>query len=385
MKSDRNKALSIYIVIAIFLLSSACLSTTNNKHPQDNDQIDNQSTINPENKNQINTEANQTQTNNNEPIQQDKPVTLTIIPINYTLEDQGDGWNVGTIELAFENQNAKTYYLEDAKNWFPGAGVNSFTSASILPNIILQTNEGPTYEVMLYSEGLGSGGRLTLPPGLRYKAYQDAYYLTWKSATAATPKRIEFKDNPDLNFDIPANQGKTVSFPYDNPPLPVLSFSTLQGVKLADDPEGVVATFTGRCGNNLYFDPDGNKNMNQGQVFLEVKAVNNDKYNEKTSSLIPYMYTTFSRTGDIRSGNIFIDKSFGSGYGFFDNITLGPGQEITGYFMVTEYYDWFKADGTSFDYDNWFYQSDSPVIVLFFGFDNPQIYNFEGCGYVPNH
>jgi len=74
---------------------------------------------------------------------------LSIVPFNYQLKDTGDGWNNGTVYLAFENKTTQNIVFK-AGNYLPfSTGVSCAPGAGVDFKISVETVEGPTYDTTL--------------------------------------------------------------------------------------------------------------------------------------------------------------------------------------------------------------------------------------------
>jgi hypothetical protein len=293
------------------------------------------------------------------PTKTPQPFSFKLVPFNYTLSKPDNGWQVGRVSIAFENATTSTIYP-------------TITLQAELPNgIVVETREGITYtaqlilnnrdyynssasekSLSLYTSQSGNPG--PIPPGFRFNAIGDGtygieYHLIWKSAAAASPKRINFIDRPEMSFDLPSTQGSTISFPFDKLPSTISSFATLNGVDLVNDPKGIKATFTGKCGNLYYFDPKNTTpaydSSNGIMRYLQVQVQNNDKFNEKSGQPI-FAFTTFFRNGRmyVTQKAVYQGVMGMSKDGAASEIKLGPGQSNVGYIpLVWDAYNWDKT------------------------------------------
>lgn len=295
---------------------------------------------------------------------------LTIIPFNYALNDVGDGWNEGEVSLAFTNL---TNQIIIPTKWeFPSGAIVETQEGVTYPATIIRHGSylvRETTDIELYDDYDGPSG--PIPPGFRFGGigHDARYYVSWKSATAATPKRVSFPDHPELNFDLPSQQRTKPSFPFDSPPVAVKSFSSLQNTKLTSDPSGIEATFTGRCGNVYWYEPASHTGFEYPEMlFLEVTVLNNDKFNERTGQFsLPF--TLFLRNGRIHHydnaqySNVPTDSSNEPG-----SITLGPGQRQTGYLVVLQFF--LRLE-----------ENEEPPIVIFWSEDDYDVYDAKECGF----
>ena len=193
--------------------------------------------------------------------------------------------------------------------------------------------------------------------------------MYWQSSSAATPKRVIFQDSPEYSFDLPIQQGNSISFPFDSPPIAFKSFSSLENTFLVNDPAGIIATFTGRCGKIFEFGIEKEDPYNSSEELLELNVVNNDQFYEKKIE-ISYPSYIFTRDGTVISIHYVYYGPSGSQYGMADHlhlqygsITLGPGQSEKGYLFIP------AASG----------QAESPVMIHLTnaGYD---IYDIGECG-----
>ncbi len=294
---------------------------------------------------------------------QTKKETLAIIPFNYQLKDAGDGWNEGSISIAFENRDDFIFYTEFAEAsdviWNP-----YFSEAD--GNPILETNEGIEYPVSLITS-TGSINKIKIPPGFRFADTGRTTQISWKSASAATPKRIVFKNNPELSFDIPSNQNEFINFPYDSPPVPIKSFSSLKDVYLVNDANGISAKFTGRCGNSFWFNPHEATNFENGNtMFLEITSINNNQFDDVESVYdYPYSYTIFGEDGLVEYQDHFGHTPYVS-----NSIELGPAQSATIYVPIANENEFVRFDPKS-------------AIVVIFTAAGYDVYEVGECQYAP--
>jgi hypothetical protein len=182
---------------------------------------------------------------------------LTIVPFNYRLTDLGDGWNYGMIDLAVEN---KTQSIYDGNSLIR----DMFAMGHQAPWPTVETSEGPVYEAG-YDISDGGTTEVVLFPGFRYfSELGSGITIWWKSAVATTPSKIIFTICPNWNFSIPTQKEQMITFPYDNPPYQINSFSELSGEYLVNETDGISAMFTGKCvisdGAYAYFEMDMKNN-----------------------------------------------------------------------------------------------------------------------------
>ena len=175
--------------------------------------------------------------------------------------------------------------------------------------MVIETVEGPTYPgaVRVHIDDSSADDQsLFIPVGFRYLKSGAYYTVAWQSSSAATPKRIVFQDSPEFSFDLPSQQGDSISFPFDSPPIAFKSFSSLENTFMVNDPAGIVVTFTGRCANKFEFgleeenpfnpyDPSWDAGLEQ---YLEMTVVNNNQFYEKTIE-ISFPSYIFTRDGTV--------------------------------------------------------------------------------------
>lgn len=289
---------------------------------------------------------------------------ISLVPFDYTLKDAGDGWMDGSVTLAFENKTKKAIILENL--------VFDFKNG-----ILLETNEGTTYPITLVQEtsiGIETTqlyfGRMIIPPGFRF--YRETFgpgtwfYLYWQSAVAATPKRITFPDYPELDFDLPASQETNLEFPFTSAPATIDSIAGLEGSVLVNNPQGVISTFTGRCGDVFFFNPGADPFYDDW--LIEFTSTNNDAFQEQTG-VYDFTVSAFSRTGDITFGNVYYKYDLNTGTsGYFQEIVLGPGQNQTGYLVISGplYYP--------------IYHNLPPIVVKWVNENSYKVYDLSECG-----
>jgi hypothetical protein len=319
----------------------------------------------------------------NAPVSSSSKLQLTIDPFDYKLEEGEDGWMNGSVKVAFKNAT-KQFLLDQS------LGISELFP---IGEILLETKEGPTYPVNLligeYPESwlylrMTAAG---IPPGFRFSKPTEVcpntsvcnpYVLGWRSAAAATPKRIKFIDQPELDFDLPSDFGTTLNFPFDTPPSDILPITSLKGVDLVNDPEGIRATFTGRCGNFYYFAHElsseqlGDMLLGQfepvfiNSYWLELNVVNSDKFNEKVGSL-KFPYTVYAADGTLSfRQNATIRKFLGSSIDD-TSVSAGPGQSITAYIQPFSY----NGEETV----------PKPIIIVAWSDDGYKIYDTSLCNF----
>jgi hypothetical protein len=200
------------------------------------------------------------------------------VPYNYSLKPAGDGWNQGEVWLAFENKTNDIILPTIQLNLPKGVVVETVEGPKYPATIVYKGNTGlPVNPMQLYLLG-------PMPPGFRASGFTYGgsllwYAITWKSATAATPKRIIFSDYPELSFGLP-ELGSKIKFPFDNPPRNVKSFADLKGVVWSRNEKGVEVIFTGRCGNLKFLDPSQSPNW-PNELYIEVQVQNHDAFNQQ--------------------------------------------------------------------------------------------------------
>lgn len=206
-----------------------------------------------------------------------------LLAYNYTLKDAGDGWNNGTLQLAFGNVS---------KELVGGEKI-------VLTGGNVETQEGKTYPVKLYyydPGGLGANIETqnidfselpkVVPPNFRWtKSFQGhpvTYSIQFRAAVAAHPLRIVFSSRPDLGIDL-NSVPQSLRFPADGTVLSATKpLSALAGKVLADDPRGLLVTLDGT-------------GFQEGQrLQLRYTAVNRDKLDSHKAnidkSFLSYFY-----------------------------------------------------------------------------------------------
>lgn len=263
----------------------------------------------------------------------------TLVPYGYSLEPVGDGWNEGKVFLAFEN--ATSTFIEMA-------GPMEFPNG-----IVVETQEGVTYDAHVSEISLGfwypdrpvkATEFQLVPPGFRFSRYLHSsgasitHGVTWKSATAATPKRIRFNDFPDLSFELPS-LGTPILFPFDSPPIEIMQLMQMEGVSLGSV-EGVIeARFTGRCGNDSYFGKASWVDPNS--LYLELTVENHDAFNAQYLPLRLRVSAFYSHPQhDWADGLLWMGGghfTFAPGEWGQDDLgfELGPAQTKLGYALIS--------------------------------------------------
>ena len=260
------------------------------------------------------------------------PFPFDIVPYEYTLEDREKGWKRGTVGLAFENTGVDVAW--------------GIPQIDLPAGAVVYTKEGPTYPATLY-DTCGSSPWIAvdkiyametgpIPRGFRFatapvpdRGSSCRHAIKWNSASAATPETIHFPDHPELSFALPVEQGASIQFPFDYPPIEVSSFSDLEGTDLVNDPEGVRATFTGRCDCGDY----------RHAAFLDLQFENNDKFYERAAEFV-FGHTNFIPEGRFGHEDGQVDPVSGGHFARNGSspweehgpgqITLGPGESGIG-------------------------------------------------------
>jgi hypothetical protein len=271
---------------------------------------------------------------------------FTMIPYNYTLEDIGDGWNRGKILLAFENRTSTTLNINDPIKFPSGIIVETkegVTYPASLDSLYISENYASAY-IAPFNNLLDFSPFYLIPPGFRFASiFDDAngfsleYGIVWKSAVAATPTRILFNDFPELSFELP-EQNINISFPYDYPP----EFSSLTSLKDTTifDENSIKVTFTGKCGNAVYYGYPGYENSNSNKFFLEFLAQNQDLYNQHDLEFYFPLSAFYTDTiNPSLQGWVWVSPGWFSSEPNGDEtnrLLLGPGQSSVLYVKITK-------------------------------------------------
>jgi hypothetical protein len=212
----------------------------------------------------------------------------------------------------------------------------------VIFNIQVETGEGPIYPASLYiSKGASYEHselylyKLSpLLPGFRFSVYEEtlplSYSIRWRSATAATPARIIFPDNPELSFDL--HEGMEINFPFDKPPIPFDTFKSLAGKEIPGQLINIQNSFTGRC----FVIED---HYGYSTFWLEFSMKNLDRFNETMGRIdlphIAYFYDGYYRY-DERSRAILnlFEEQEGAHLIDLSVISLGPGQSAIGHIAL---------------------------------------------------
>ena len=270
---------------------------------------------------------------------------LKLIPYNYTLEDEGNGWTRGSIEIMIENNSSQPFFEQDSQKPIPSPKDNYFIS---LGEVRLQTKEGQPYPIEI--NGGSTPPRLALPlhgyipGGFRLKVEQmggsriNPWTITWRAATTTTPEKITFSDAPELNFDLPTVGQPAPSFPYDTaPPNHGSPLSELAGVQYSPPDYDMLLTFTGRC---VTID-SGGLGIN---TFIEVEVSNQDQFNginflnASGSYLFRHPYFIIeTNTGRYRQPEFDMIKTETEGLRALHE--LGPGQVVTAFMELGRIFD----------------------------------------------
>jgi len=258
-----------------------------------------------------------------------------LVPFDYMLLSVGDGWNEGQVRIAFQNSSHTPLPIEELQ----------------LSSPVILTAEGPTYpgELLHVKGGMGLGGSQVarqeiklydlrmIPPGFRFTrdatdAPDISYVIKWRSSESATPQRITFPGREEFDFDLPSDQQRSLTFPFDAPPANIETFASLQGYKLIDVADEVVATLTGRCVVDTFFRPDATY-LTDLSYYLEFSAENRDQFYEHSHS-IQFPISLFNSNGSfVQRFETLIEVNLDDGH-LEDELTLGPGQLAAGYLFL---------------------------------------------------
>lgn len=269
--------------------------------------------------------------------QPNSDLSVVLIPFNYTLQDLGDGWNQGQVSIAIENTTDTPIVIREIK----------------LGEVVIETKEGVTYTGELSSSDYGNNldtidlyQDSIIPPHFRFAVNSTvadglSWYITWKSAIAATPTKITFSEQPQLDINIPSEQGSSISFPFDSAHSPRMdSISSLNQISLGIFNDNIKASFTGKCWDFLDLNP--NPRWNYTNVFfLEFVTNNTDQFNQQTTLVnnpMSFFYEDGRFVQQILETPIFWDVDKGDIPSSWETeIALGPGQAKTGYMLATGY------------------------------------------------
>lgn len=195
--------------------------------------------------------------NNNHVVNEENDFSqLSFIPYGYQLVDIGNGMNQGVIFLAVENSSDRPFRSNKEYNI----------------NASVETKEGAVYTTKLNTNHMGfldfsHLGRI--PPKFRF----DDIVISWESSQAATPTSVilSFTQIPNfkIKVDLPLTIGTSINFPYDTPPTTLNSVTSLKGVVLEDNPDGLKLTLTGECQR---------KKNNNTRLVLLATLENQDKF-----------------------------------------------------------------------------------------------------------
>lgn len=319
-----------------------------------------------------------------------KTIPIKLVPYGYTLTDLGNGWNSGGLWLAIENLGDEPFY---ASEW-GGSRTNSRGVVAFeMGTTTIETEEGVTYELDL---DYVLEFRGPIPSVFRVKAVsftsrsiEDEWaYLSWESATAATPPvSVSFERYPELSFDLPVFGTESPHDPKDNmPPIwtetvveedyyvkligPDFSTDNIYSTRSVTDLQGhvielgsVTIEFTGKCGSGSEV---GNEVYSNALTFV-VNVTNSDQfygadiseYMSAAPDLLtwfdprgPYIVTTFD--------DWFLYGSEGHPEDRFVN-EVGPGQTLPNLFLI---------GGSEL-----IYPLPQPYIMI-----NDQLYDLTTCG-----
>lgn len=271
---------------------------------------------------------------------------VRFIPFNYRLEDAGNGWNAGTIQLAIENTSGSVLQAQSF-DFSGGAEV--------------ETLEGPTYPIV-FNEVVRLGEVIEipgpLPPGFRFTSviYRDTSSilkeLSWRSAVAATPQRVVFNGYPWLTFDLPASPEDSAApgFPSAAPLSEVVPLTELDGTAL-ENSQGVSVQFTDIC---VIF---------PAHIRILVNLTNEDPFNEVGVTSLLNLTLPVSLFNATTGVFMYREPSVETP----NSLTLGPGQEDFGY---------FELKGTAVKSD-WHYEDD--ILVIWFPDGTYRMFSTTGC------
>jgi len=208
----------------------------------------------------------------------------TLIAYEYKVKDIGDGWNLGTLKLAFEN--TKDYFVPDRKgrdSWGYSVG-----------DAYVETKEGKTYSIRVYnnyskfSKADGSADKREnyisldmpkIPPGFRIFMWRTEteyaggnYILEFRFAKAAHPTTIVFPNKPEWNISlskVPAN----LQMPVASSSAMIKSIASLKG-KVLLDPKGKLLVTIGDCNqSNIYIVAQNRDSLDSASETIYFPAV----------------------------------------------------------------------------------------------------------------
>lgn len=235
----------------------------------------------------------------------------TLIAYGYEVKDAGDGWNVGTLRLAFENTSDVMVPSDPPPRSKGYYNVN---------NAFVETQEGKTYPVKViadygllsYSEGeIDLRAMPGIPPGFRLEGGFSSIggtYVMWgrlivefKFAQVAHPTVIKFPTRPDWTINLAEAAKSDLEMPTDLPVSSFKSINALNGTVLLNEPGKLLVTL-GRCV------------LVRDKGYLTYTAVNRDQLDEISANV------QFPAYASLRKGQIDYERTTTI------EIKVGPGQ-----------------------------------------------------------
>lgn len=209
-----------------------------------------------------------------------------LLAYQYEVKDGGEGWNLGTVHLAFENTR---------KVMIPPGFPPRESGNYDVHDAYVETQEGKTYPAKV-TASWGMSGDINglidfrpvpgIPPGFRATLGTTVLdrTLNWgrqvvefKFAQAAHPTVIKFPSRPDWDINLSKVTKSDIQTPTDLPLNSFKSINSLEGTVLLDQPDKLLVTL-GKCVR----EPDGW--ANGPSAYITYKVVNRDKFDEISGS-----------------------------------------------------------------------------------------------------
>jgi hypothetical protein len=244
---------------------------------------------------------------------QPQPTYLALIPYNYRETVLGDGWNGGSLDIAFENISDHYVMANDINRIIN----NGLQGASV------ETLEGKTYSVGVNIIYHWDGDLPTiLPTGYLVKSAVIELYgwsiggISFKFAQAAHPTRVVFPSHPEWDIDLTTVPDLSVfnSFPEEN----LKSIDSLNGRVIVDQPQQLNVSIS-----NIDYTRGDNSGNTFISIILELTGKNLDQLDDLNTSIdFPFI--------EVLAPNGSIYLNFEQPVGF----VMGPGQEYKNTYRI---------------------------------------------------
>ena len=264
---------------------------------------------------------------------------VSLVPISYTLEDTGGGWNAGMVEFAIANTTDDIIRPE----------------ARIIEEVVVETSEGVTYQAQLQTldtdtvAGWRSGDYFDLDaepilPDTQFSRWRGSIHFAaaWRSASAATPTKIIIRTRgyglpqeaevfPDISVVLPAQGSVPVSYPLIDGSTLINSVNSLNGKAMPLSGSQLEATFTGECWFLVETYSD------RHSYFFDFDIKNNDDFQEGVGEILPKV-VVYTNDGQYFYIEVSAATFFGDSQGVDTSrppvIVMGPAQSGVGSLYV---------------------------------------------------